>query len=420
MRRREFLMTATGLLLQQGLSGCQVGENAALTVQALKGSIPAQLPDRFRRHAAQLFSQRPNLQLTAVPQLDGLFKQLQQWQQQVQTQAEPASSPWLRFGSRPGAKGAADLVSLGDYWLTPAIRQGLIQPLRPQPWTHWAQVPERWQALVRRDRQGMLQPNGEVWAAPYRWGTTLIAYREDAFQRLGWQPTDWPDLWRSELRHRLSLLDQPREVIGLALKSLGYSYNETDLEAISDLRSTLHALHQQVKFYSSDTYLQPLLLGDTWLAVGWSNEVLPLLAYNRGIRVVIPRSGTAIWNDVWVRPAQAPALPANHPPTFADAWIDFCWDPDVALQLSLITRAASPIVTPQSGHRDSPPETRRESDAPPSPATRQPQAIQDKDLAKLSLQLPEPDLLDRCEFLHPLEASALQQYRQHWLTMRQA
>lgn len=402
MRRREFLITTTGLLLQQGLSGCQTSVTAPLTVQTLKGSIPPQLPDRFVRHTTELLNQRLRLQLTAIPQLDTLFRQLQQWQGQAQDpQAEPEqpSSPGFRFRMQRSDPKPPDLVTLGDYWLAPAIRQGLIQPLQPQSWSHWPQVPEQWQALVRRDRQGMPQANGEVWAAPYRWGTTLIAYREDAFRRLGWEPTDWEALWRSELRHRLSLPDQPREVIGLTLKHLGHSYNTADLDAISDLRSTLQALHQQVKFYSSDTYLQPLLLGDTWLAVGWSNEILPLLAYNRGIRAVIPRSGTALWNDVWVRPASAPALTdnatPNQPLTPTDAWIDFCWDPTVAAQLSLITRAASPIV-----------------------ATRDRAQLPEK-LQQRSLELPEPDLLERCEFLQPLASETLTQYRQYWLEMRQ-
>ncbi|WP_448570310.1 extracellular solute-binding protein [Trichothermofontia sp.] len=395
MRRRDFLLAATGVMLQQGLSGCQGGANTPLTVQALKGSLPAQLPDRFQRYAAQLVEQRPHLQLTPVSQLATLFNQLQQWQRQAQSQtSQPPPSPaWLRFGPRRPTGHPADLVTLGDYWLTPAIRQGLIQPLQPQHWSHWSQVPEPWQALVRRDRQGMLTPNGEVWAAPYRWGTTLIAYREAAFQRLGWEPTDWADLWRSELRQRISLLDQPREVIGLALKHLGYSYNEGDLERIPDLRSTLRTLNQQVKFYSSDTYLQPLLLGDTWLAVGWSNEILPLLDYNRGIRVVIPRSGTAIWNDLWVRPSRPPGQAVDS--ALTDAWINFCWEADIAAQLALITRAASPIVaTPDRSHL--------------------PNKLQQR-----SLQLPPPDLLQRCEFLHPLGATAIDQYRQHWLDMRQ-
>ena len=50
-----------------------------------------------------------------------------------------------------------------------------------------------------------------------------ITRLKNKFEELGWKPKDWSDLWRTELRDRISLLDQPREVIGLTLKKMGFS-----------------------------------------------------------------------------------------------------------------------------------------------------------------------------------------------------
>lgn len=44
-------------------------------------------------------------------------------------------------------------------------------------------LPARWRALVTRDSSGMLSKKGQVWACPYRWGCTLIAYRKGALLR---------------------------------------------------------------------------------------------------------------------------------------------------------------------------------------------------------------------------------------------
>lgn len=49
----------------------------------------------------------------------------------------------------------------------------------------------------------------------------MIVYRRDKFQELGWTPTDWSDLWRNDLQGRISVLEQPREAIGLVLKNWG-------------------------------------------------------------------------------------------------------------------------------------------------------------------------------------------------------
>ena len=36
---------------------------------------------------------------------------------------------------------------------------------------------------MTRDSNGMLSRKGQVWASPYRWGSTLIAYRKSALLR---------------------------------------------------------------------------------------------------------------------------------------------------------------------------------------------------------------------------------------------
>lgn len=40
---------------------------------------------------------------------------------------------------------------------------------------------------------------------------------------------DWADLWRPELAGRISMVDSPREVIGVVLKHMGASYNTQDI-----------------------------------------------------------------------------------------------------------------------------------------------------------------------------------------------
>jgi putative spermidine/putrescine transport system substrate-binding protein len=336
MQRRSFLLGAGGLALSQMLVGCGNSNQTQLNIQLLRGSIPSQIVSQFRKSSQQ----QVKLNFAPVEQIQDLFHRLQSWQDST-TNSEPGF--WHRFlplRKSPSAV-VSDLVTLGDYWLKAAIEQKLIQPLAEtevQELKHWSSLDLKWQQLVRRDEQGNLDTQGNVWAAPYRWGSTMIVYNRQKFRSLGWTPQDWSDLWRNELQQRISLLDQSREVIGLVLKKLGESYNTENLDTIPNLETELRRLNQQVKFYSSNNYLEPLIIGDTWLAVGWSSDIIPILPRYPQLSAVVPQSGTAIWADLWVRPTGAEKQ------AFSSQWMDFCWQPDIAKQISLFTRSNSPIA----------------------------------------------------------------------------
>lgn len=97
-----------------------------------------------------------------------------------------------------------------------------------------ASLSSRWQRLVTRDPMtGHIDPHGEIFASPYRWGATLVLYRTDRMSRWGGIPiTDWDDLLLPGLRGRVGCFDSPREFVGIALKTLGMGYNST----ISDMK----------------------------------------------------------------------------------------------------------------------------------------------------------------------------------------
>lgn len=346
MRRREFLHSATAVAIAQFLTGCGNNQNA-FRVELLKSSLPGQLINRFQRSWQS--QQQVKLQVSPLGRVEDAFTHLQNWR--FRDQIPQPDNLWTRMRQLPVVgeppTPVANLVSIPDYWLQAAIQQQLIQPIDVSKLQHWSNLAPKWQQLVTRDDQGFVSPQGKIWAAPFRWGTTVIVYRRDQFARNGWNPPrDWDDLWRPELRDRISLLDHPRETIGLVLKKLGKSYNTAteDLNSIPNLTAELSQLHQQTKFYSSDRYLEPLIIGDTFMAVGWSNEVIPLITSDPRFAAIVPQRGTALWADLWVIPYQ------HHPSTSSQSaghgeWIDFFWKQENARQLTIGSKVSTPIPT---------------------------------------------------------------------------
>ncbi len=393
MRRRSFLFGTSTLIISQLLIGCNASQQPQLKVQVLQGSIPGRILKQFQ----ESLSEKSQLKFSPIVQLRELFEQLEYLQKQSKT--GKSQSGWfnipLPFVKSQPSK--VDLVTLGDFWLKDAIKDKLIQPLSDEKLNNWSQLSPKWQELVKRNTQGLVDKQGKIWAAPYRWGSTVIIYRKDKLEKFirdklekcqkdnsGECPQDelldWSDLWQEELKGKISLLNQPREIIGLTLKKLGKSYNTENLQEVPSLEEELLALNKQVKFYNSTNYIEPLILGDTWLAVGWSNDIVSTLARYPKLGVVVPKSGTALWADLWVKPKSSSEAQAS----LSNKWIDFCWESKTAKQIALLTKANSPISTDIST-----------SDIP--------EALQEIFLANTKL-------FDKSEFLLPLSPSVTKEY----------
>ncbi|MCO5562492.1 hypothetical protein L7F22_016119 [Adiantum nelumboides] len=250
---------------------------------------------------------------------------------------------------------AADLVTVGDSWLSLAISGGLIQPIENAEQQEWfKRLHTKWQAFARRDYNGVLNPEGVIWGVPYRWGSMVIAYKKDQFLKNNIPPLeDWQDLWRPELKGQIAMVDSPREVVGAVLKSLGASYNAQDFDC--DVKGGREAVKQQflalekqvlvfklllyliVKVFDSVHYVKVFGSDDVWVAVGWSSDVIPVAKRMSNVRVVTPKSGVSLWADFWAIPAANSVLTKKIGSRVYAAsplihqWFDFCLQPERSL-----------------------------------------------------------------------------------------
>ncbi|KAI8466668.1 MAG: hypothetical protein J3K34DRAFT_379213, partial [Monoraphidium minutum] len=311
----------------------------SLSIVALRGSVPTQWVLDFR----QCLGRYAGFELGQRGQLQEIFDELKD----------------------PKAKrsaGAADVVTLGDAWLAPAIREGLLQPIpSAETYRWWRRLPRRWQQLVRRCADGSPDAAGGVWGCPYRWGGTLVAYKRDALLRRGGRPVrDWADLLQPQLRGRIAFSGSSREFVGAALKTLGggggggrhalgFNSSEADLNAAgftrADARAAARALLGQARAFSDRDHTRTLMAGDTWAVVGTSEDLVPLAERTPSLELVAPLSGTALWADLWVVPAAAAGghLKAG-PSPILPSWLEFGLMPARAGTLGTLRTGATPLL----------------------------------------------------------------------------
>jgi spermidine/putrescine transport system permease protein len=207
-----------------------------------------------------------------------------------------------------------DLVVPSDYMVEILVRQGLLARLEK------SRMPNAWANSDPRFLGLPFDPQNE-YSVPYAWGTTGLAYRADLVNE---NIDSWNALFEKRFAGHILLLDDTREVFGMALKKLGYSLNSTDPEQILQARDLLLGEKPLVKGYNSSNFEQDLAAGDAWIAQAYNGNMTFVMRDEPRIHYVIPKEGCTISVDCACIPRHAPH------PQLAEDFINYFHRPEVA------------------------------------------------------------------------------------------
>jgi spermidine/putrescine transport system substrate-binding protein len=175
---------------------------------------------------------------------------------------------------------------------------------------------------------------GNSYSIPYMWGSTAIAVNTS--DPVAAAVTSLADLWKPELKGKLLLPNDQRSVLGLGLKRLGYSWNETDPAHIQKACELLKPLMANVRVFDSDSPKQPLLNNEVQVAVLYSGEAYIAAHENPKIRHIYPPEGFGLWLDSLCIPKGAKNVANAH------AFINFILQPIVGAAISTELGYSSP------------------------------------------------------------------------------
>ncbi|MBL8154111.1 MAG: spermidine/putrescine ABC transporter substrate-binding protein [Anaerolineae bacterium] len=166
---------------------------------------------------------------------------------------------------------------------------------------------------------------GNLHSIPFGWGTTGLVVRSDLFDK---PVTSWNALWEAEVG-KSGIWDDRRALIGLTLRSLGFSANSDKPEELeAALNRLLELKGRVISLESIDPWTSAPALdsGQITIALGWAYDGIAGRDLNPAIEYVIPQEGTLLWLENMV-------IPANSPNKYtAEMFINFMLRPEIAGQ----------------------------------------------------------------------------------------
>ncbi|MFC1748068.1 spermidine/putrescine ABC transporter substrate-binding protein [Pseudomonadota bacterium] len=175
------------------------------------------------------------------------------------------------------------------------------------------------------------------YSLPYFWGTLGIAYRQDLISD---NISSWMHLFKPQesLRGKIVMMGGARDVIGMALKALGYSANSKDRKQLDNAEALLTSQKAYVDKYAyvAITEESALVSGEVLMSMAYNGDVLTLNRYEPNIKYVLPSEGGNLWVDYLV------VMQSSNKKNLAMSFVDFINQPENAARNAAYVYYATP------------------------------------------------------------------------------
>ena len=230
-----------------------------------------------------------------------------------------ATNEDLRTKLSVGATGY-DIIMPSDYMVSIMIKSNLLAELNRDNIPNFSNISPNY-------LNKYFDPESN-YSVPYTFGTAGIAYDSSVISPA---PDSWTVLWNEKYKNQFSMLDDPRETPGLALKMLGYSLNTTDPEELNQAKEKLIEQKRLVKQYKNEAE-ELLIAGDVVMAHCWSGDAFRAAAERPSLRYVIPKEGSSQFIDNVCIPKSAPHK------DLAEKFINYLLRPEINAKISAFTK----------------------------------------------------------------------------------
>lgn len=143
------------------------------------------------------------------------------------------------------------------------------------------------------------------WHIPYAFSCTGILYRKDKFPNATFKK--WDDMFTSQYIGRICMLNDIREIIGIALKQNGYSVNSVNMKELSKAVDTVLEWKKTCKKMDNESYKVDIANSTMFITMGYNSDAIQLVSEMPDeIGFAVPDCGTTSSIDTFVVMKSAP------------------------------------------------------------------------------------------------------------------
>lgn len=213
-----------------------------------------------------------------------------------------------------------DLVLASDYILDISRKSNLLSKLDTSKIANFGNIGTNFQSKFFDEKN--------EYVVPYIAGTPLIVYDP---AKVSVDIKGYDDLWNPALKDSVVVMDDARNLIGITLKTLGKSFNETDTAVLEQAREKLLKLKPNIRALDYNTPYTLMLSGEATVGYMFTSQVNTVLAEKPDFKVVYPKEGMGFGIDGFVVPVNAPHKDAAH------QFLNFVLDPEIGSRLAQAT-----------------------------------------------------------------------------------
>ncbi len=222
-----------------------------------------------------------------------------------------------------------DLLIPSDYMIQRIMNEGYLQKLNPELLTCMDELSDA-------VKNPSFDPENE-YSVSYFWGTVGIVYDKTKVSLEDLEREGFNIFKDTKYRGDIYLYDSERDSFMMALKALGYSMNTESEDEIQDAYNWLVECVQTMKpEIVTDEIIDNMAQGRKALGLCYSGDAAYIMSENENMGYYLPESGTNLWYDSMVIPANAKNVELAH------AFINFVSSYDYAYDNSSYVGYTSP------------------------------------------------------------------------------